>query len=382
MKNTTFGTGTAAGLTLAALLVAGSAVAQDASVSGFQRVSGKISQDLSLRDNFNFNGSGFSWNTTSRLAVTLRAENSRSQFSANTGTGFRLNSNGNGSFIEPALGLRFATGTKGLNINASANYSDTDISFDEVQPDLSTVAVSGDREALRLSFGANSALNRTTSVAVSANYGTVQFSPSTVSLVDTTNYGISATMNHQVSQRTRVSLTGGLSFFEPDTGLDAVTTSVGGGVNHALDRTTTVNANFGIALSETDLSGGGSNTDSNFTHGFGLSRQLPSGSLTASLRQQIVPSASGALQVNTGLRAGYSERINQRERFGLNASYDIQEGLSGSGSTTFLSVTPNYSVQLGPDVSASAAYSLQRNDAGNFAQSLNFSLSKDFNLPF
>lgn len=382
MKNTTFGIRTAASLAFAAVLAAGSAGAQDASVSGFQRVSGKVSQDLSLRDNFNFNGSGFQWNTTSRLALTLRAENSRSQFSANTGTGFRLNSNGNGSIIEPALGLRFATGTKNLNLSASANYANTDISFDEVQPDLSTVAVAGDRESLRLSFGANTALNRTTSIAVSANYGTVFYTPSSISLVDTNNYGISATMNHQVSQRTRVSLTGGLSFFEPDTGLDAVTTSVGGGLNHSLDRTTTVNANFGIALSETDLSGGGSTTDSNLTYGLGLSRQLPSGALSASLRQQIVPSASGTLQVNTGLRAGYSERINQRERFGVNASYDIQEGLSGSGSTTFFSVTPNYSVQLGRDVSASAAYSLQRNDAGDFAQSLNFSLSKDFNLPF
>ena len=92
--------------------------------------------------------------------------------------------------------------------------------------------------------------------------------------------------------------------------------------------------------------------------------------------------ASGALQVGTGLRAGYSERINARERIGLNASYDIQEGLGGGGSTTFLSVTPSYSVQLGPNVAANAAYSVQRNDAGDVAQSLNFTLSRDFNLPF
>ena len=113
-----------------------------------------------------------------------------------------------------------------------------------------------------------------------------------------------------------------------------------------------------------------------------MNRQLPSGSISASINQQIVPTASGALQVNTGLRAGYSERINQRERFGLNASFDIQENLTGSGSSTFFSVTPNYSVQLGRDLAASAAYSLQRNDAGDIAQSLNLSLSRDFNLPF
>ena len=382
MKDTTFRAGTAAGLALAASLVVGEAVAQTQSVSGFQRVSGKASQDLTIRNNSNFAGRGTEWNTVSRLSFTLRAENNRSQLSATTGSGFRLNSNGNGSIIDPTLGLRFATGTRRLNINASANYSDREISYDEVQPDLSTISASGDRQQLRLSFGANTALTQTTSVAVSANYGQVTFTPNTVSLVETVNYGISASVNHQITARTRASLNGGLSFFEPETGLDAVTTSVGGGLNHSLNRNTSVNANFGISLSESDLAGGGSQSDTNFTYGLGVNRQLPSGSVSASLRQQILPSATGSLRVNTGLRAGYSERINQRERFGVNASYDIQEGLSGGGSTTFLSVSPNYSVQLGRDLSANAAYSLQRNDAGDFAQSLNFSLSKDFNLPF
>ena len=390
MSITTFGTGTPAGVALAAMLMAAQVPAQTTDGAGsapavgqvFQRVSGSVSQDLTLRDNFNFNGSGFQWNTTSRLALTLRAENSRYQLAANTGTALRISDNGNTNIQDPALGLRFSTGTRGFNINATGNYSKREISFDEVQPDLTTVRSQGDREQIRLSFGTSTAVNRATSVNVSGNYGSVDFSPGSASLIPSVNYGINAGVNHQVSGRTSVSLNGGLSFFQPDNGLDAVTTSVGGGMRHSLDSTTSVNANFGISLTETDLSAGGSRSDSNLTYGFGINRQLPAGAITASLNQQLVPTASGALQVNTGLRAGYSERINQRERFGVNASYDIQEGLGGGSSTTFMSVTPNYSVQLGRNVAANAAYSVQRNDAGDIAQSVNFSLSRDFNLPF
>lgn len=389
MRNTTFGTGTSAGVALAAMLLAAQVSAQTESSGSapavgqvFQRISGSVSQDLTLRDNFNFSGSGFQWNTTSRLAVTLRAENSRYQLAANSGVAFRLNNNGNGSVQQPALGLRFSTGNRRFNVNATGNYSKREITFDEVQPDLSTVRSQGDREQIRLSFGTSTAINQATSVNVSGNYGSVDFSPGSASLIPSVNYGINAGVNHQVTGRTSVSLNGGLSFFQPDSGLDAVTTSVGGGMRHSLDSTTTVNANFGISLTETDLSAGGSRSNSNFTYGLGINRQLPAGAISASLNQQLVPSASGALQVSTGLRAGYSERINQRARFGVNASYDIQEALGGGGSTTFMSVTPSYSVQLGRNVAANAAYSLQRNDAGDIAQSVNFSLSRDFNLPF
>jgi len=382
MIDTTFGRKSAAGLALAALLVAGGASAQDVDVPGFQRLTGSVSQDFSLRDNFNFSGGGFDWNTTSRLSLTFRAENNRAQFSASTGTGFRLTSNGNFSIFEPNLALRYATGTRRFNITATGNYSLREINFDEIQPDLSTLTIGGEREQLRANITVNTAVNRSTSVAVSANYGTLQFEPSSPALIESNSFGINSTLNHQVTQRTRVSLNGGLSFFAPDTGLDSITTSAGAGLNHAFNRSTTVNANFGVALSETDLAGGGSRSDGNFTYGLGVNRQLPSGSISASINQQVVPTAAGTLQVNTGLRAGYSERINQRERFGLNASFDIQENLTGSGSSTFFSVTPNYSVQLGRDLAANAAYSLQRNDAGDIAQSLNLSLSRDFNLPF
>lgn len=374
MKNRT-ARATVAGLGLVAvLLLPGTSGAQ-------YKLSGSIGEDISYRDNFNFGGGSGRFDATTRLAATLSTENSRYKLSASSGINFRINPNGQNSATQPALTLRFSSNeTRNVSWNGQINYAIRDINFDEEQPDLSLLRRSGEREQLRANLGTSIAVNPTTSLSFNGTYSDVNFSPSSPALVPSTTTGIGAVLNHQITRNTGVSLSGDISLF--DANAESLTTSLGAGVSYTPNRSTSVNANLGTAFTETTSAGGNTNTNTTFTYGFGISHALPSGSVSASFNQNVVPTASGNLRVNTGLRASYNQRVNQDLSYGVTATYDIQSGLGGGGSSNFFTISPNYSRQLTRDVAATASYSLQRNDAGDLSQGFNVAITRKFDLPF
>ena len=366
---------TIAGLGLVAvLLLPGTSGAQ-------YKLSGSIGQDLSYRDNFNFSGGSGRFDATTRLTGTVSTENSRYKLSASSGINFRINPNAGASASQPALTLRFSSNeTRNVSWNGQINYAVTDINFDEEQPDLSVLRLSGEREQLRTSLGTSIAIDPTTSLSVNGTYSDTSFTPSSPALIPSTTTGIGAVLSHQVTRNTGVSLSGDLSLFDANS--ESLTTSVGAGVSHTFNRSTSANANLGIAFTETTSAGGNTNTNTTFTYGFGVAHALPGGSVSAAFNQNVVPTASGNLRVNTGLRASYNQRVNQDLSYGVTATYDIQSGLGGGGSSNFFSLSPTYSRQLTRDVAATASYSLQRNDAGDFAQGVNVAITRKFDLPF
>jgi len=360
-----------------AVCVAGTASAQGV------RLSGSASQSVQFRDNANFRNNGFSYTGTSNLSFRLSSETQTTQIYAGSGLSFRFDDQGNTRVSPPSLRLGFSTGTQTTTLNGTLTYSEREISYDEVQPDLSILTLNGDRINGRATLGLNHQVNSTTRVSLGANVSLLDFDPSSPALVASNTYGVTGGINYQLNSRTSLGVNGGLSFFEADNAAntESTTTSLNGTVSHAINRTLNFNANIGASFVETTASGVTTDT-ARYLFGASLTQQLPDGSINLGINQNILPAAAGNLVVNTGLRAGWNKQINQSESIGLSANLDLQENVNGTGQQTFFGISPRYNVQLTRDVSANAAYTLQRDDAGNFSQGLTFSISRNFDLPF
>ncbi|MEM8751584.1 MAG: transporter [Pseudomonadota bacterium] len=184
-------------------------------------------------------------------------------------------------------------------------------------------------------------------------------------------FGLSAGYSYRVSDRTRLSLGGGLRFFFADNEADTETTvfTISAGVAHEVNSRLSVAANAGVDFDSQERTEGGvrsTESDIGFTGDASVSwRPDGQSSLTFSVGQALNPSAFGALQRTTSLSLGYASQLTQHVGFdfGLTAA-DRSGGGSGEGETSrqTLSFSPALSYQVTRDWRASLGYEFRLSD--------------------
>lgn len=357
-------------------------VVGDAQAQGV-RLTGDISQAFDLDDNNNLGGGGLDFDSRTSVNAAVSSQTETSRISASTGVSLSFGTNQSVSITRPQLNLGFGTDTKDVTYSGNLSYSKAPAAVDVTQPDLSVLRFTGDRTAISGNLSATTPISTTTSLRFGASANKVDFDPVTAGLFPSVDYGLSAGVSYQLNPNTSYSLNSGVSWFEAENASNTTSLSVdiGGGIQHQLNSRTTIDGNLGWAFTDTTDTISGVQTSAfsvSLLFGAGLTQTLPDGSISVSLDQSVSPSASGSLVLGTSLGGSYTKQVNQNVSYGIDATLSRQEALGGGTSTSFISVSPNYSRQLTRDVSATASYYLQRDNSGATAQGLSISFSRPF----
>jgi len=373
-----------AALTVGLFGIVQTAEAQQQTQGGV-RTSGALSQTFEFRDNTGLGAGGNRFRSLTGVDFSLSSRTPTATVSATTGVSLRLDQGGF-SIARPQLRLGFGTQTKRVNYNGAFSFSRAPTAVDEELPDLSIIRVDADRTVISGRFGASTALNQTTDLSFGAQATRVDFNPSTSTLVPSTDLSIDAGLRYRLNRQTSYRLQGDLGYFEADNGTatESISASLEGGLNHQLDRRTTFDADLGFAFIDTRDTVGTATTSAfsvSLLYGAGLTQALPDGSIGISLNQTVNPSATGSLALNTQLNGSITKNVNADVSYSVNASLGRQEDVGGGSVTTFLNVAPSYSRQLTRDISATASYFIQRDDAGTTAQGLTLSFTRPFDAP-
>ncbi len=351
---------------------------------GGVRTSGALTQTFEFRDNANLSSSGTQFKSLTGLDFSLSSQTPTSTVSASTGISLRAGSGGF-SLARPKLTLGFSTDTKRVKYNGNVSFSRAPIAVDEVQTDLSVLRVDADRTILSGNLGLSTKINPTTDISFGINGSRIDFDPLTPSLAPTTDFGLSGKVSYRLNRRTSYSLDGALGFFEADntTSTESLSASLNGGLSHQLNSISAFNGNLGLAFIDTTDTVGTATTSAfsvSLLFGAGLTQSLPDGSMGISINQQVNPSSSGSLALGTQVNGSFTRNVNANESYSIDASLGRQEDVGGGAVTTFINVAPSYSRQLTRDVSATASYFFQRDDAGSTAQGLTLSFSRPFDF--
>ena len=376
MSGKTLKTMAAAGLTAASFVAISNGVASAQGVA----LTGSISQSFQIRDNFNLADIGTDLDSVTTLSTQISSETERYQLSLGSNVAIRANPALDASVTQPSFRLNFATTqNRSVNFNLNASYIERDVSFDEVQPDLTTLTLSGERRRVNAGIGTSIPLLRETNLNLGANVAFTDFSEDSPSLIGSTTTGLNAGLNHQFTNRTSGGINSSVRFFDPDAGgTESTTTNVNVNVNHALSSTSSANGSIGLSFTDDETDTG----NTNITFNAGYNEQLAIGNFSASATQNVVPSATGDLNLNTVFRASFDRQVNVRQNFGLNGAISLQNVLGGGNSSTFFSFTPRYSYSLLDDLSANAAYTVRFDDDGDLSQNFSLTLTKSFDFPF
>ena len=377
MSGKTLKTMAAAGLTAASFVAISNGVASAQGVA----LTGSISQSFQIRDNFNLADIGTDLDSVTTLSTQISSETERYQLSLGSNVAIRANPALDASVTQPSFRLNFATTqNRSVNFNLNASYIERDVSFDEVQPDLTTLTLSGERRRVNAGIGTSIPLLRDTNLNLGANVAFTDFSEDSPSLIGSTTTGLNAGINHQFTTRTSGGINSSVRFFDPQTGgIESTSTNVSVNVNHALTGTSSANGSIGLSFTDNETN---SDNNTNITFNAGYSEQLALGAFSASATQNVVPSSTGALNLNTVFRASFDRQVNSRQNVGVNGVISLQNVLGGGNNSTFFSFTPRYSYSLLDDLSANAAYTVRFDDDGDLSQNFSLTLTKDFNLPF
>lgn len=351
---------------------------------GGVRTSGAVTQSFEFRDNSNLSNAGTQFKSLTGLDFSLSSETASSKVSATTGISLRAGSGGF-SLARPKLTLGFSTDTKRVNYSANVSYAKAPVAVNETQTDLSVLRVEADRTILSGNLGLSTKLNPTTDISFGLNGRRVDFDPTSPSLAPTTDLGITGQLSYRLNRRTSYSLDGALGFFEADnaTNTESLSASLSGGLKHQLNSVSAFDGNLGLAFIDTSDTVGTATTSAfsvSLLFGAGLTQTLPDGSIGISINQAVNPSASGSLALGTQVNGSFKRDVNANESYSLNASLGRQEDVGGGAVTTFINVAPSYSRQLTRDISATASYFFQRDDAGSTAQGLTLSFSRPFDF--
>lgn len=361
------------------------AVSSAQAQQGGARMSGDLSQNFDVTDNNNLAGSGFTFKSLTSLNFRLSSQTPTSSAYAATGISLRLNKGGF-ALKQPKLTLGFTKSTKLTNYSGSLSYIKAPVAVDETQPDLSILRVEADRTVISGRVGVNTRLNETTRLSFGATASTTDFDPVTISLVPSTNLGLTGSIKYQLNSRTSYGFNSRLGYFEADGGNNttSISADLGAQLDHQLTNTTKFDGNLGVSLIDSTDTISGVETSAfsvSLLFGAGLTQALPDGSIGVSVSQSVNPSASGSLALGTRLSGSYKQQVNQNESYGIDASLGRQEDIGGGAVTTFINVSPSYSRQLTRDVSATASYYVQRDDTGSMAQGLTVSFTRPFDFP-
>lgn len=353
------------------LIVSGSHAAADV------RLTGNVSQDFRLTERAT---AGTDWVFSSRTGVNfaLTSETPRSRISLSSGATLGYTDAGGFEFTRPQANLSYSNSTSTDTFSAGLSFARNPIEYDEEQPDLSILTLNGTQTRIRGNIGYSRVINRTLSGNVGLSFQSLDFDPTSPALVPSTNTALTGGLSYALNRNTSVSANARVGYFNSDSGVESLTYSLSGGVEHDVNSTTSVNGGLGVSLVDTN---GAGNPDLNLVFDAGISHDLPDGSARLSLSQDVSPSASGDLILDTALRARYGHDINSTSSLGLTAAFNRQENTGTGNVDTFVSVTPSYTVDLTEDISARAAYTYRQDDNGNTSQIISVRVSKAFDFP-
>lgn len=346
------------------------------------RITGSIDQVFQLRDNANLTGTGWGWDGRTSIGASLTTATPNTSLSVSSGISLSYDQNGDPSISRPALSFSGSHRNKDISLSAGANFSQSPIEFDELQPNLSLLRVTGDQTNYGFSLGASGSIDSTTSVSLDFSTAYTNYDTNSTQLVDNQSYSLAGSVSHQVNRRTSLGASADIGWFVADTVPQTESLSLGlsGNASHQLTSLDSVSGSLGLSWSET-TQGGTSSDAFNATFGAGYSRALPDGSIGLSLTQSIAPSGTGNLVVGTTLSGNYSHTVNSNESYGLSAGLSRQEDVGGGNTGTLAWLSPAYSRQLTRDVSMNVGYNLQRDDTGDIAQGLSLTFSRPFDFP-
>ena len=372
-----------AALTVGLFGVVEVAEAQQQTSAGGVRASGALTQSFEFRDSDTVNSS---FESLSGLDFNLSSQTPTTTVTASTGFALSLDDNG-ASFARPKLTLSFDSKGKRSDITGSVSYARAPIIAQETASDLSIVNVDADRTIVSGSFGVSTPINQTTNISFGLKATQIDFDPLTASLSPTTDYDFSGKIDYRLNNRTTFGLGGNLGFFEAEnaTQTQSLSASLTSTLNHQLTNVSTFDGNFGFSFIDTTDTVGTATTSAfsvSLLFGAGLTQKLPDGSMGISIDQSINPSAAtGSLALGTRLNGSLTRDVNPNESYSIGASLGRQEDVGGGTVTTFLNVSPSYTRKVTRDVSATASYYFQRDDAGSTAQGLTLSFSRPFDFP-
>ncbi len=345
------------------------------------RLDGSVTQTFDLPVD---TGDVFGSRTGLRGSVTT--ENDIYRLSVSSGISLAVDTDGTFELSRPSVAVSYAQGGKDTRLTAGLSFSRGPTSYSEEQPDLTVLSF----DTTQTTIGANAALSRdfdsVTTGSLSFGITSLDYDPVFTDLAPSVNYKVSGRINRELNNTLSAGVNLGLGYLVADNAAETQSLSADLSVDalYAINNTSTFGANIGIAFINTSEISGFLRVDewsTSLAFGASYQRELPDGSLNISLSQDIVPASDGTLALSTGLRAGLNKTINERSSFGVTASLDRQADLDGGSAQTLARISPTYSVQLTPDISANASFTLQREDDGDMTRSAGISFSRPFSFP-
>lgn len=349
------------------------------------RLGGSVTQSFDLTNSGSGSGTSFGADTSFRLNLSSRTPVTR--ISASTGISLSYDSQSNDiSFSQPRLNLNFGHDTKTVKYSGGLTYSKRPATVDVTQPNLTVLRFSGDESRIDANLGGTAQINARTSFSLSGTYSSVEYDPVSAGLFPTRNLGLNASLNQQISPVTSYGVSASIGLFEADNASDttSVSANLSGQATYQIDSITDVSGNLGVSFIETTdtvLGVESSSFSVALTFGANVNRQLPDGSISLGLNQNVAPSSGGSLVLDTQLTGNWSKTVNNDVSIGLGANIGRQEDVGGGTVTTFFGISPTYSRRLTRDITANASLYLQRDNNGNSASGIAVSFGRSFDFP-
>ena len=352
------------------------------------RLSGSVSQEFRLDNNFSFNGAGTETRGYTRGGLTFSSETETTRVSASTSATMGMDPSRNFTFSTPSVRLDFSNRGRRTTTSAGVSYVTGPITFEEVQADLSLADETTDQTSIRGDFVVSTRLDNTKSTRFSARVSQLDFETTSAELVPSIDYSLDGALTYQRDRITSFDFTGSVGWFDGDGVEDSQSfrATVGVGVSRALNSNTELDADIGLAFVNTEETVLGVREEDwslSVLFGAGISYGLADGAVDVGISQRIAPSSEGALAVNTGLTAEYSRQINESSAVAVTAAISRQEtiGIGDDPSETSVSISPSYTRQIARDVEMEAAYTFLRDDSGDVSHGISIELEKVFDFP-
>lgn len=235
-------------------------------------------------------------------------------------------------------------------------------------------------------------LDRLNQLTISSNVEVIDFTDPAPGLVATRTFGGELEWQHQLTETTELTITGGGRYFTAQNPEDtqSQTFDFSLGLSHQRTSRHTFGVNAGLTAVRTEERNAVGFRESDFTVGFtggaSLDYSLKSLTIAVDLTQSIDPSATGALQSFSRIGGTLNYDINDQESLGISANYFLRSPLSNGDGATLQSfnIGPTYTLDLTDDAQLATGYLFRLNDdsvTGNaIGHRVFLTLSHDFEL--
>ncbi len=324
--------------------------------------------------------------SVTEVQATATVEDNLSRLSVSSGLSFSFDTDGTAEFTRPTFNLNYTQISKRTRFSGGLSYSRGPTAFSEELPDLTVLAFDTTRTVIGANAELSQDLDSTTTANLRFGYTDTDFNPVLGSLAPTRHFMMSGGFNRQINATTSGAVDLSLGYLLGDNATESKSFSAELGVSgtREINNTASLDANLGVSFINTSEIQGFLRIDewsTSLTFGAGLTRGLPDGSLGLSVSQDVIPASDGTFALSSIVNGSWSQAVNNRSSVQIAASLSRQASLGSGVTETYLILSPSYSIQLTPDISASAGLTLQRDNDGDVSQALSLTLARPFSFP-